>query len=249
MHIGIRNHLDLFVAKIETREKLTDEERDALRTLPQKVIYASARTRIVEESERPTHSCMVLEGMVYRTKLSASGRRQIMSFHVPGDMVDLHTILFKVADHTIETARSAAIVMIRHEVILKVAEQFPALARAFWYDTLVDASIQRETLLNIGRRDARSRAAHLLCELMLRLKRVGMAKDFTIEMPLTQTDLADALGMTPIHMNRVLAKFRSEGLITLDARTLIIHDWDRMVDIGEFDPLYLHMEGPKDLHL
>lgn len=249
MHTEIRNHLDLFIAKIETREKLTDEERDALCALPQKVVHASGRTRIVEEGERPTHSCMVLEGMVYRTKLSAGGRRQLMSFHVPGDMVDLHTILFKVADHTIETARSAAIVMIRHEAVLKTAEQYPALARAFWYDTLVDASIQRETLLNIGRRDARSRTAHLLCELFLRMKRVGMAKDFTIDLPLTQADLADALGMTPIHMNRVLAKFRAEGLITLDTRVLVIHEWQRLVDIGEFDPLYLHLEGPKDLHL
>lgn len=249
MHTGIRNHLDLFVAKIETREKLTDEERDALRALPQKVVRATGRTRIVEEGERPTHCCMVLEGMVYRTKISAGGRRQIMSFHVPGDMVDLHTILFKVADHTIETARSAAIVMIRHEVVLKTAADYPALARAFWFDTLVDASVQREAQLNIGRRDARSRTAHLLCELFLRLKRVGLADDFTIDLPLTQTDLADALGMTPIHMNRVLAKLRAEGIITLDARALVIHDWQALVDIGEFDPLYLHQEGPKDLHL
>jgi CRP-like cAMP-binding protein len=249
MHGEILNHLDPFITKIETREKLTEEERDALRSLPQKVMHFSARTHIVEEGEKPTHSCMVLEGMVYRTKLAASGRRQIMSFHVPGDMVDLHTILFKIADHTIETARNASVVMIRHEVVLKAAERWPALARAFWYDTLVDASIQRETLLNIGRRDARTRTAHLLCEIMLRLRRVGLAGGFRIDLPLTQTDLADALGVTPIHMNRVLAKFRAEGLISLDGRTLVIHDWDRLVQIGEFDPLYLHMEGPKDLHL
>jgi CRP-like cAMP-binding protein len=249
MHTAVSNHLDPFIAKIETREKLTEDERDALRSLPQKVVRASGRTRIVEEGEHPTHSCMVLEGMVYRTKIAASGRRQIMSFHVPGDMVDLHTILFKVADHTIESVRSAAVVMIRHEVVLKAAEQWPALARAFWYDTLVDASIQREAQLNIGRRDARSRTAHLLCELLLRLRRVGMAEGFCIDLPLTQTDLADALGITSIHVNRVLAKFRAEGLISLDARMLVIHDWERLVDIGEFDPLYLHLEGPKDLHL
>jgi CRP-like cAMP-binding protein len=249
MHTEIRNHLDPFIDKIETREKLTEEERDALRALPQKVVRTTGRTRIVEEGERPTHACMVLEGMVYRTKLAATGRRQIMSFHVPGDMVDLHTILFKIADHSIESVRSATIVMIRHEVVLKAAERWPALARAFWYDTLVDASIQREAQLNIGRRDARTRTAHLLCELLLRMRRVGMADGFTIDMPLTQTDLADALGITPIHINRVLAKLRAEGLITLDARTLTIHNWQRLVDIGEFDPLYLHMEGIKDLHI
>ena len=249
MHTEIRNHLDLFVDKIETRAKLTEEEREALRRLPQKVVRTTGRTRIVEEGQRPTHSCMVLEGMVYRTKIAASGRRQIMSFHLPGDMVDLHTVLFKVADHTIESVRSAALVMIRHEVVLKTAEQWPALARAFWYDTLVDASVQREAQLNIGRRDARGRTAHLLCELVLRMRRVGLADGFAIDMPLTQTDLADALGITPIHINRVLAKFRAEGLITLDARALAIHDWQRLVDIGEFDPLYLHMEGIKDLHI
>lgn len=118
-----------------------------------------------------------------------------------------------------------------------------------WFDTLVDASILRETLLNVGRRNARSRTAHLLCELAMRLQRVGLADDLRFDLPLTQSDLGDALGLTPIHVNRVLGRFRSEGLIENDGRTFHIANWDRLVAIGEFDPAYLHLEGPKDLHL
>ena len=173
MLTDLRDHLDAFIAKIEGRAELTEGERAALRALPRRVMNLSARTRIVEEGERPTHSCMVVAGMVFRSKLALTGRRQIISFHVPGDMVDLQTILFRTADHTIETARAATVIMIPHEAVLATAAEYPALARAFWFDTLVDASIQREMLLNIGRRDARARTAHLLCELIIRLRRAG----------------------------------------------------------------------------
>jgi CRP-like cAMP-binding protein len=249
MHTAVLHYLAPFVDKIETRDRLTEDEKDALYALPQKMVRTAARSRIVEEGERPTHSCMVLEGIVYRSKLTASGQRQIMSFHVPGDMVDLHTILFKVADHTIETVRSAAVVLVPHSAILRIAEEYPALARAFWYDTLLDTSIQREALLNVGRRDARTRTAHLLCELAVRLRRVGLVNGGSFDLPLTQIDLADALGVTSIHMNRVLARFRKEGLIVVSGRSVTIPDWKALVAIGEFDATYLHLEGPSDLHL
>ncbi len=249
MHIAVQHYLDPFIDKIETRDRLTNDERAALRALPQKLMRTVARTQIVSEGERPTHACMVLEGMVHRSKIAATGRRQITSFHVPGDMVDLHTVLFKVADHTIETVRSAAIVLVPHDAILKTAEEYPALGRAFWFDTLLDASIQREAMLNIGRRDALSRTAHLFCELAVRLKRVGLVNGNSFDLPLTQTDLADALGVTPIHTNRVLARFRSQGLIELNGRSITISDWKALAAIGEFDATYLHLEGPSDLHL
>ena len=205
MHMTVSHHLDRFLDKIDARDALSDDEKGALAALPQKLVRTAARTRIVEEGEVPTHCCTVVEGIVYRSKMAASGRRQIISFHVPGDMVDLHTVLFKVADHTIETVRNSAIVLIPHIAILKTAEEYPTLARAFWYDTLLDASIQREALLNNGRRDARARTAHLFCELAVRLKRVGLVDGGSFELPLTQTDIADALGITPIHTNRVMA--------------------------------------------
>jgi CRP-like cAMP-binding protein len=249
MHEAVRHYLDPFLEKIEVRDKLTDDEKAALRAMPQKLVRTAARARIVEEGEKPTHACMVLEGLVYRSKIAANGRRQIISFHVPGDMVDLHTVLFKVADHTIETVRNAAIVLVPHSAVLKTAEEVPALARAFWYDTLLDASIQREALLNVGRRDARTRTAHLFCELAVRLKRVGLVNGGVFELPLTQTDLADALGVTPIHTNRVLARFRAQGLLEFSGRSVTIPDWKALCAIGEFDATYLHLEGPSDLHL
>jgi CRP-like cAMP-binding protein len=249
MHKTVSHYLDRFLDKIETRDPLSEDEKAALSALPQKLVRTVARTRIVEEGERPTHCCAVVEGIVYCSKLAASGRRQIISFHVPGDMVDLHTVLFKVADHSIETVRNAAIVLIPHEAVLRTAQDHPALGRAFWYDTLLDASIQREALLNNGRRDARARAAHLFCELAVRLKRVGLVDGNSFELPLTQTDLADALAITPIHTNRVLAGFRSEGLIAFGGGSMTIVDWRALAAIGEFDATYLHLEGPSDLHL
>lgn len=249
MHVAVQHYLAPFIEKIESRDRLTETERAALHALPQKLVRTTARTQIVTEGERPTHACMVLEGMVFRSKIAATGRRQIMSFHVPGDMVDLHTILFKVADHTIETVRSAAIVLVPHDAILKTIEEHPALGRAFWFDTLLDASIQREAMLNIGRRDAKSRTAHLFCELAVRLKRVGLVNGNSFDLPLTQTDLADALGVTPIHTNRVLARFRAQGLIELNGRSITIPDWKALAATGEFDATYLHLEGPSDLHL
>lgn len=249
MHSIVNHHLEPFIDAIEVRDRFTEEERAALRALPQKLVRTTGRARIVEEGERPTHACMVLEGMVYRSKMAASGRRQIISFHVPGEMPDLHTVLFKVADHTLETVRHAAVVLVPHEAVLRVAEDYPAIARAFWYDTLLDASVQREALLNIGRRDAMSRTAHLFCELALKLKRAGQVDGATFELPLTQADLADALGVTPIHTNRVLSRLRSQGLVAFNGRSVTIRDWTALAAIGEFDATYLHLEGPSDLHI
>jgi CRP-like cAMP-binding protein len=248
MLTGLSDYLDAFIAKIEVRERLTEVERVALRGLPRKVVQTGNRTRIVEEGERPTQCCLVASGMVFRSKLSLTGGRQILSFHVPGDMVDLQTILFKTADHTIETTRNTMVVLIPHEAVLEVAAEHPALARAFWFDTLVDASIQRETMLNIGRRDARARTAHLLCELVIRLRRAGADGTLPIDLCVTQSDLADSLGITSIHMNRVLARLRREGLITLDGRMLTVNDWQGLSAAGEFDPIYLHLAGPEHLH-
>ena len=231
-----RDHLDTFIAKIEGRAKLTADEKAALRALPRRVLEFAGRTCIVEEGERPTQSCMVVSGMVFRSKLALTGRRQIISFHVPGDMVDLQTILFRTADHSIETARSATVVMIPHDAILAAAADHPTLGRAFWFDTLVDASIQREMLLNIGRRDARARTAHLLCELVVRLRRAGADGAAPIDLSVTQADLADALGITSIHMNRVLARLRREGLITLDGRMLSVDDWQALSAAGRVRP-------------
>lgn len=248
MHNRLHAHVDAFIAKLETRERLEEGEREAIRALPQKLVRLEQHAQVVTEGQRPTHCCMVAEGMAFRSKLSQGGRRQILSFHVPGDMVDLQTLLFKIADHSIETTRNAAIVLIPHEAVMSLVNEFPTLGRAFWFDTLVDSAIQRETLLNVGRRDARARTAHLLCEIVARLRRIGRAGDGQVVLPLTQVDLADALGITPIHVNRVLARLRGEGLIALETRTLTVRDWAGLAAAGEFDDAYLHFEGPAEPH-
>jgi CRP-like cAMP-binding protein len=192
---------------------------------------------------------MVQNGIAIRYKLSETGRRQIMSFHLPGDMVDLQTILFRTADHSIEAGRNSTIVMIPHEAMLRMTRDWPTIARALWFDTLVDAAIQREMMLNIGRRDAMARTCHLLCELYIRYGRIGRVIHRQVDLGLTQTELADGLGMTPIHLNRVIARLRRDGCITLDGRLLTVHDFAALQQQAGFDPNYLQLDGPDLLRI
>jgi CRP-like cAMP-binding protein len=127
-----------------------------------------------------------------------------------------------------------------------LAEAFPNVGRAFWTDTLIDSSIFREWVVNVGRRDSRARVAHLLCELSLRMQAAGLADGHRYQLPMTQEQLADAVGLTSVHVNRVLKQLAEEGLISRDRRTIVIEDWRRMRRAGDFNDRYLHDETSKD---
>ena len=118
-----------------------------------------------------------------------------------------------------------------------------------WIDTLIDAAIFREWIVNVGRRDSLSRISHLLCEIALRLEEAGLAKDHTYEMPMTQEQIADCTGLTPVHVNRVLKELGRMGLIDRERRSVSILHWDRLQEIGDFNTRYLHLEvgGPNNL--
>ena len=183
--------------------------------------------------------------MVSRHKDLPGGGRQIVSFHIAGDMVDLQSLMVIVADHNIHAHTSTTMTMIAHDDLLNVAARYPDVARALWFDTLIDASIFREWTTNVGRRDARERLAHLLLELAVRFKAAGLASDGTFELPLTQLDLADATGMTPVHVNRTLQWLRGEHLIRTHGKSVTIENWQGMCALAGFDTTYLHPEGPR----
>lgn len=199
------------------------------------------RQPIALEGEPLTRSCVLLDGFACRYKLSPDGSRQIVSFHMPGDLIDLHSALLKVADHSIAAIGRAHVAYLPHAVIFETTRRYAGIAHAFWLETVIDGSIFREWLLNVGRRDAYGRLAHLFCELALRLDSVGLCPNGRCQFPVTQTDLADATGLTPVHVNRTMQRLRADKLISTHGTELRILDWKGLIEAGSFDPTYLYL--------
>ena len=195
---------------------------------------------IAREGQQTSECCVVLRGMAFRQKLLRSGSRQIISFHIASEFVDLQNGLLDIADHNVQSLNGTEIAAIPRTALLALADERPAVRKAMWIDTLIDASVFREWVVNVGRRDSRARIAHLICELVLRLKRIGAGHDGMFDFPMTQEHLADATGLTAVHTNRTLQSLRKEGLIRLDSRSLTVLNWDQLREIGDFDELYLH---------
>jgi len=197
---------------------------------------------MVRERELATQSCVMLAGYSIRSKLTAAGHRQIVSIHMKGEVVDLQNSMLKVADHSVQMLTQGKVAMIPREAIIRLTLERPKIAHAMWIDTLVDASIFREWIANVGRRDSRTRLAHLLCEFAIRLRLAGLGEDTHYELPMTQEQLADATGMTSVHMNRTLKALEKEGLIARpNPRSIFIGDWRKLAEVGEFDTNYLHL--------
>ena len=170
------------------------------------------------------------------------GRRQILSFHVPGDVPDLQSLHLHTMDHTLSALTQATVAFIPHESLRDLVAARPTIAAALWRDTLIDAAIFREWMTGLGRRDARGRIAHLFCEMYLKLQAVGLAADHRCDFPPTQTEMGDALGLSTVHVNRTLQDMRAQELISLQGRSLHILSWKGLEAAGEFDPTYLHVE-------
>lgn len=177
-----------------------------------------------------------------RHKIVASGHRQITSIHMRGEIVDLHNSLLGIADHSIQMLTRGEVALIPREEIVRIAYERPDVGQTMWLDTLIDGSITREWVANIGRREARTRIAHLLCEFALRLKVAGLGEQSNYELPMTQEQLGDATGLTPVHVNRTIRALESEGLIQrLNPRSISIGDWRKLADVGDFNSNYLHL--------
>ncbi len=236
-----------YLAKIERRVQLSPEARAAFLAIPTEAEDHPAYRNIVNEGDRPKRASLVDHGLVSRYKTLKNGLRQIMSFHIPGDFVDLQSAMIVVADHAIRTHCPTRIITVAHEDILMLTANVPELARAFWFDTLVDAAIFREWTLNVGRRNSRQRTAHLLLELSALYDAAGLVVNETFHFPITQNDLADALGMTAVHLNRVLQSMRGDRLIRTHSRFITIEDRTKLTELAGFNAGYLHPEGPRHI--
>jgi CRP-like cAMP-binding protein len=219
---------------------LPPEARSALLGLPFTRKSGAKESYLVREGQPVTDCTLLLSGFAYRQKLLRDGGRQIISFHIPTEFVDLQNGLLSVADHSVQCLTPCEVAVVPRRPLLEVSEKHPGIRMAMWTETLIDASIFREWVVNVGRRDSRARIAHLLCELALRLDKIGLGHDGTYEFPVTQEQLADATGLTPVHTNRTLQALRRNGLIQLTAKSLKVLDWDGLREAGDFDELYLH---------
>ena len=228
--------------KLRVRDVLTPEEQDVLRASVMEVRELPAGKVVVPGGVVLNHSTLLLDGLCCRYKDLSDGQRQIMELHIAGDFLDLHSFLLKQLDHAVGSMTPVRIGLVPHEKLRAITEHHPHLGRVLWLSTLLDAAVHRERLLSIGRRDAEARIAHLLCELYVRLETVGLSSDHRYQLALTQGDLADANGLTSVHVNRMLKKLRDDGLATFRNGEVVIHNWNELARRAEFDVAYLHLE-------
>jgi CRP-like cAMP-binding protein len=235
------HYLQPLITKLESIATLTGEERYAIESLPVRVQILRPRQDIVREGDTPSQCCLILEGWTFRYKILGEGKRQIFSFHMAGDIPDLQSLHIPVMDHSLGTMTPATVAFIPHHAMRDLTARFPNVAAVLWRDTLVDAGIFREWMMSMGRRSAYGHLAHLFCELYLKQEAVGLASDHRCALPLSQIELADALGISNVHINRVLQEMRGKGLVTLSGNTLVIHVWEDLIRAAEFDETYLHL--------
>ncbi len=232
----------MMIRRLRVNSSVSDDDAEALRQLPVIIKEISAEASLVREGDHPTHCIVVMSGFAFRSKLADTGKRQILSFHPAGDMPDLYGLLLDRMDHDLIALSPAKVAFISHRHINHLIQERPNLARALWRETIVDASIFREWIVNLGTRDAAARLAHLLAELRTRLGAVGLVADDQFDFPVTQADLAEALGISAVHVNRVIQAFRNQGVLELKRNIVTLKDFERLSRIGGFNDLYLHQK-------
>ncbi len=235
-------HTSLLIRKLETITDLSAEERQALNDLQMTIRDLKTGQDIVRDGDRPSQCCLILEGFACRYGMTPNGKRQIFSFHIPGDIPDMQSIHLTVMDHSLGTIRASRVAFIPHENVRALCRRSPRIADVFWRDTLIDAAVFRTWMMGIGRRSAFARIAHLFCELYLRFKAVGLTNGAGFNLPITQAEIGDALGLSTVHVNRTLQELRGENLIVLRGGSLTVPDWEALKEAGEFDPTYLHLQ-------
>lgn len=247
--MSVPKGIERVLRRLETRGPLSGEDRAAVLGLPLVYKTLEPAAYIIREGEPPLMCTLLLSGFAYRHKVTGEGQRQIMSVHMPGEFLDLQNSFLGVADHNVQTLTRCDIAAVPVAALRRLAEDHPRVGRAMWIETLIDAAIFREWIVNVGRRDSISRISHLLCELALRLDSAGLAHGHRYDLPMTQEQIADCAGLTPVHVNRVLKELGRLGLIDREKRSISIVDWDELQEIGDFNTRYLHLEegGPTTL--
>lgn len=239
--------LEYLVRQLEAHAKLSKDDRRRILDLPHRLRRVDPGGYLVREGDVPTHCAVLVTGYAYRQKVTGEGSRQILSVCIPGDAIDLQNMFLEVSDHAVQMLTQGKIADVPREALQDLVLHCPAIGTAIIQLTLVEASILREWVVNVGRRDARARVAHLLCEFAVRLEARGLNDDHGFELPMTQEQLADATGLTSVHVNRVLKSLESDGLISRKRRHIHFANWRALQDAGDFSRRYLHISDQDTL--
>jgi CRP-like cAMP-binding protein len=229
------------VRALARRDCLSSDERALIEKWSSRIREVPDDTELVAEGSHPTESCLILEGFAARCKYLDEGKRQLTAVHIAGDFVDLHSLLLKVMDHSVITLSRCRVALVPHDVLQATTSTSPHLGRLLWLSTVIDAAIQRAWITCMGRRSAHAHLAHLICELYLRLETVGLAKENTFEFPATQTEIADMVGLSTVHANRMVQELRARNLITWQRTIVTIKHFAKLAELAQFDPTYLNL--------
>lgn len=245
------SRITTLVEKLSLRDQVAPDEIEALKDVldPPREIRSGAD--IVREHSHPLHSTLLISGFSARYSSLADGARQITELNVPGDFIDLHSLLMKQMDHGVVALTDCVVASAPHAKLIHLTERHPHLTRLLWLDTIIDAAIHRQWLVAMGRRSGLGHLAHLVCELYLRLQAVGQttgktsgkADGMRFDLPLTQATLGDALGLSTVHVSRLVTELRGEGVVNWSGRQVEILDWRRLAEIAEFDATYLRLQN------
>jgi CRP-like cAMP-binding protein len=228
--------------KLANFTELSAEEQSAVEECCMDVRYFSAGEDVISQGDRTGGVKLLLDGFACRYKVLEDGRRQVVSYFVPGDLCDLRVFILKRMDHSIGALCASKVATLSPENVLRLTHTYPNLTRALWWSTLVEEAVLREWIVNVGQRNALERMAHLFCELLYRFRAVGLNDGMSCTLPLTQVELAETLGLSAVHVNRTLQALRKRKLITLENGTLTIDNLEELKELSFFNADYLHMD-------
>ncbi|HET7885355.1 MAG TPA: Crp/Fnr family transcriptional regulator [Bradyrhizobium sp.] len=226
--------------RLQTTAGARPEDLTALKALPLTLRHYRLNQPILRDGDRPSECSLVVDGFCVRSKTIADGRRQILSIHIPGDLPDLQSLHLATMDHDLVALSDCTLAIIAHTALKDLIRSQPTIGNIFWRDTLVDAAVFREWIVNVGQRAAHNRLAHLIVELRERLRLIGYVVDNTFAMPLTQEQLGEAMGVTSVHTNRIIRQLRVDGVLEFQRGTVTILDEDKLQELVQFDGRYLH---------
>lgn len=229
-----------FIAKLHGFNALNAAEIAVLVEATSRPRTVAVRTDLIREGDRPGAVFVMLEGWACRYKILPNGTRQVLAYLMPGDCCDLNIGLLAEMDHSIQVITPALVATIERTDMDRILDAHRGIAKAMYIVQLVDEGTMRSWITSMGRRTSTERVAHLMCELYLRARNIGLIDGAELELPLSQLLLADSLGMTPVHLNRILKTLRQSGSMTIARGTLHIKDPVKLVQIAGFDENYLH---------
>jgi CRP-like cAMP-binding protein len=238
---GSSPKLQALITSLSLRDDVSLEESALIEGLAMRRRVLRRGEELVAQHSQPSESCLVLSGFTAREVLLDDGKRQITALHIPGDFVDLHALLLKVMDHSVVALTDCEAAYVPHRELLRVIDRSAHLGRLFWLSTVIDGAIQRAWITSSGRRSATAHLGHLICELYLRLSAADLAGDGSFAFPVAQSELADALGFSLVHVNRTLQDLRATGFVTWKGSIITITDFDGLAALSQFDPTYLNL--------